>query len=108
MIFSRRPEIWFMQLLQPQQIFFFHFIVANTVEQVNKIFITLAVNIFQFDANRRRLFVNERFKEERACIKFTKQLPFIFLSYGRQLVEISDEQNLNTTEWLALILPHKT
>ena len=73
-------------------------IVAHLVEQGNKMLVRLAVNVFELDAYRIGLLQGMAAKEIRGAVMFPQQIPFFVLDYGRQLVQITNHQQLYATE----------
>ncbi len=75
-------------------------VIAEIIEHVYKPVICLAIYFFEFDVQNRMLSDDLRMKKKHTRIVILKDSPFFIFYHRRQLQQVSDIQNLHTSEWL--------
>ena len=73
------------------------------IEYVDEYRIALPVHLFQFDADQLELIENFGIKEKVAGIKRAEQFLVVFPNYWFQLVYISHQKQLFSSEWFTHI-----
>ena len=95
-----RFEIGHIALIEKAEHFSICRIATHTIEKFYEMRVALTVNMMQFDGGITALIECSATEKIRCRIVGAQQFPFVVFHYGSQLLEVANEQQLYTAEWL--------
>ena len=80
-----------------------HLVVAHLIEQVDEGRVRLSVNVFELNGNRIRVLKCLTTKEIHRLVMVAQEVPLLVFDNGRQLVQVADHQQLQSSEGLPAV-----
>ena len=96
----------FILLVEPANILWGRFIVPQVIQNANKGFVLLPENLVQLQIHHPRLLQSFGFKKVHGVVKSAQNSPFFVLDHRRQLVQIPNQQHLNSPKWNLIVALH--